>query len=144
MNRISGLSFVLLLSAAGLAFGADMYPAGSVSVAVAPAGVPLSLNVPGVLVAIQIAGGVLAPAGFVYGTGPENANMPDRFAYFTRDNSVGNPTACEVLFRNNRVDFYFFDTGMLHSGSAAAQLRNQLATALRYRFGAASVQVWLK
>jgi hypothetical protein len=144
MNRIPGFCLILLLNAVALAFGADMYPAGSVSVILPPNPAPLSLNVPGVMAALQTAGAVLAPEGFVYGVGPENSNMQDRITFFIREDSAENPAACDVLLRNDRVVFSFRDPGIPNSSSATVRLCNELAAALRVRFEPAAVEVRLK
>lgn len=131
---------VLLLLAAGPAFGADLYIAGSVSVA---------MNVGGASVhdALQVSDRVLGAVGFVRGhTSSVNTLTPDNITVYTRDSSLGNPTACDVSLVNKRVVFTFVDNVGLpqHSGSATVQLSGQLANTLRQRYNGASVEVQLR
>lgn len=145
MNRKSGFYFVLLLIVEGLAFGANLFHEGSVSVDLPFSEESSSVWVPGVLAAIQTAGSVLAPAGFVTKhTGPGNTNNPSLLAVYTRNNSVGTPTTCNVFLRNGRIVFSFVETGIPHSSYATVHLCNKLADALRARFGTESVEVQFK
>lgn len=128
----------LLFLTVALAFGANLYIAGSVAVA---------MNVGGASVhdALQLSDRVLRPAGFVRGqTSSVNSLTPDQFTVYTRDSSLGNPTACDVSLVNKRVVFTFVETALPRTGSATAQLCNQLATALKERYNGASVEVQLK
>lgn len=134
----SGKDFwvLLLVAVAGITSAADLYREGSVSLVLPPN------NSASVLAALQTADTVLLPAGFVRGR--ISRTGPALIASYTRDISVGSPTACSVLIRNGRVVFSFVETGMPHPSPAAAQLSQQLANALRAKFGAAAVEVQLK
>lgn len=121
---------------AGLALAADLYPEGSVSV-VLP-----SNNSANVQAALHAADSVLLPAGFARGQmSPAGAA---EVADYTRDNSVGSPTACRVYMRNSCVVFSFVESRIPHASSGTVQLSQKLAEALRARFGAAAVEVQLK
>lgn len=147
MNRYKlHICFASVLVAVGLAFGADAYSQGTVSVLLPPSmASPLSVNNEGAQAALQTANSVLAPAGFVGGQViTPNVHATGQLAVFTRDISVGSPTVCNVVVRNGQVVFSFIETGIPYSSSAKAELCNELAGALRDRFGAASVEVRLK
>jgi len=136
MKYKSTLWILLLVTIVGITLAADLYREGSVSVALP------SNDGAGVQAALQAADAVLLPAGFVRGR--ISPTGPALIADYTRDISVGSPTACSVLIRNNRVIFSFVESGLPHPSPAAAQLNQQLADALRARFGAAAVEVRLK
>jgi hypothetical protein len=140
------ICFALVFMAVGLAFGANAYSGGSVWVLL-PSSLasPLSVNNRGAQAALQTANAVLAPAGFVGSRViAQNAYASGELAVFSRDVSFGNPTACTVLAGNNGLVFSFVESGLPQSGSATSQLCNQLAGALRARFGAGSVTVRLR
>lgn len=128
--------FLLMATIAGITLAADLYREGSVSVALP------SNNGESVQAVLQAADTVLLPAGFVRGR--ISPTGPALIADYTRDISVGSPSACSVFVRNNRAVFSFVESGIPHPTPAAAQLSQQLADALRARFGAAAVEVQLK
>jgi hypothetical protein len=133
----------LVFLAAQLALGANLYSEATVSVLV-PSSSPSGLNVndPSVAAALQAAGAVLIPAGFVQGKYlPLSTSGP--IAVMTRDISAGSPTVCNVFVRDRRLVFSFAESGIPHS-SAVADLCNAVANALRNRFGPATVEVQLK
>lgn len=140
------ICFALVFMAVGLAFGADVYSEGSVSVLLPPSlADPLSVYNSGAQAALQTADAVLAPAGFVGSqVVSPNAYASGQLAVFTRDISFGSPTACNVLAGNDELVFSFVEGGLPDSSSATVQLCDQLADALRARFGADSVEVQLE
>jgi hypothetical protein len=128
-------SSALLFLAVGLAIRAD-----ALSVAVA-------LNSSGGSVhdVLLVSDRVLGPYGFVRGQlSSRDAEMPERITIYTRHNSSGNPTACNVFLSNKRVVFSFVETANPHSNSITVQLSNQLAAALIQRYNPASVEVLLQ
>jgi len=125
-----------MVMVARITLAADLYREGSVSVVLPPN------NGASVQAALHAADTVLLPAGFVRGR--ISPTGPALVADYRRDISVGSPTACSVFIRNNRVVFSFVESGIPHPTPAAAQLSQQLADALRARFGAAAVEVQLK
>lgn len=127
---------LLMVTIVGVTLAAGLYREGSVSV-VLP-----SNNGASVQAALQAAETVLLPAGFVRGR--MSPTGPALIADYTRDISVGSPSACSVFIRNDRVVFSFVESGVPHPSPAAAQLSQSLADALRARFGAAAVEVQLK
>lgn len=136
MNYKTTLWILLMVMITGVTLAADLYREGSVSVALT------SVNNANVQAALRAADTVLLPAGFVRGQiSPTGAGQ---VADYTRDISVGSPTACGVFIRNNGVVFSFMESGIPNPTPAAAQLSQQLANALRARFGAAAVEVQLK
>jgi hypothetical protein len=142
MNRYKlHICFAWVFTAVALAFGTNAYSQGSVLVLLPPTlASPLSVFNTGAQAALQTANSVLAPAGFA-GTRMINAYASGELAVFTRNSSFGSPAACNVFAGNNELVFSFVGGGLSQSSSATVQLCNQLAGALRARFGAASVEV---
>lgn len=127
---------VAFVMAASLALGSDLYPQGGVSVALA------SINRANVQAALRVADDVLLPAGFT--RGQLSPTAVGEVADYTRDNSVGSPSGCRVFINNGGLMFSFIESGIPRPSPAANQLSQQLADALRARFGAAAVEVQLK
>lgn len=134
-----GVCSVMVLLGVCCAFGAN-YREGSVTVALPSSEAGLSVNDPNVQAALQVADSVLVPAGFTRSTmGPPSA-ASGRIGSYTRDVSVGSPTACNVSIRGNGMVFSFIETGIPQVSSATVQLCTALGDALKNRFGAASVE----
>lgn len=144
MKHKIGLCSVMLLLVASCAFGADVYREGSVTVVLPPSGAAISVNNPNVLAALRAADSVLGPAGFTRGTMGPPSVASGRIGSYTRDVSVGSPTACSVSIGGNALVFSFIEAGIPQVNSATVQLCNALGDALKNRFGAASVVVRLK